>query len=176
MKTKTSMIAVTVFILWAGIAFAQMGGGHMGGGHMGGYPGSGHMGGGMGYGLAGAGGMVSGMMGNTMSYGYLDILNPLTNADEARAAIQAFIDSSNSGLQISEIWEYGTVYKAELSDSTGAMAFDLIADKFTGAVTPEMGLSMMLNASYGRASTRWGALAEISVSPQIRQSTSLQVS
>ena len=30
------------------------------------------------------------------------------------------------------------------------MAFDLIADKFTGAVMPEMGMSMMLNASYGK--------------------------
>jgi len=89
-------------------------------------------------------------MGNTMSHGYLDIVNPLTNSDEARVVIQAFIDSSNSVLQISELWEYETAYVAELSDTNGAKAFDLIADKFTGAVMPGMGLSMMMNASYGR--------------------------
>ncbi len=100
--------------------------------------------------MTGAGGIISGMMGNTISDGYLDVLNPLTTPDQARAAIQAFITSSSSNLQITELWEYGTVYKAELMDANGAMAFDLIADKFTGAVMPEMGLSMMLNASYGK--------------------------
>ncbi len=104
----------------------------------------------MGYGVAGAGGMIQGMMGNTLTEGYLDVLNPLTSADQARAAIQAFITASNSSLQISDLWEYGTVYKAELMDTTGAMAFDLVADKFTGVVMPEMGMSMMLNASYGK--------------------------
>ncbi len=113
-------------------------------------PGSGHMGGGMGYGMGGAGGMIQGMMGNTITDGYLDTLNPIDNPDEARTAMQAFIDASNSSLQIYDLWEYGTVYKAELMDTTGAMAFDLVADKFTGVVMPEMGMSMMLNASYGK--------------------------
>ena len=107
--------------------------------------------GGMGAGMAGAGGMVQGMMGNTLSYGYLDVLNPITSAIDARGAIQDFLDASNSTLEISELWEYGTVYKAELSDTKGAKAFDLMVDKFTGAVMPEMGMSMMLNASYGKA-------------------------
>ncbi len=167
MKTRLLMVVMIGSLLIVGSAFAQMGGGNMGpgGGHMGPGPGpmpgpgpgpgpnpgpGGHMGGGMGYGMNGAGGMMQGMMGNTISDGFLDVLNPLTSAEEARAAIQAFITSSNSGLQISELWEYGTVYKAELSDTTGARAFDLVADKFTGVVMPEMGMSMMLNASYGR--------------------------
>jgi hypothetical protein len=147
MKTRTLVIAVTVLILATGSAFAQMGGpmpGPMPG------PGPGHMGGGMGYGMNGAGSMISQMMSNTISEGYLDGLNPIDTPNEARAAVQAFIDASNSSLQISELWEYGTVYKAKLMDTKGAMAFDLIADKFTGAVMPEMGMSMMLNASYGK--------------------------
>lgn len=145
MNTKTSIVGMMVVLLMASGAYAMMGGGNgMGSG-------GGHMGGGAGYGMTGAGGMMSGMMGNTMSYGYLDVLNPLTSAEEARTVIQAFIDSSNSGLQISELWKYGTVYKAELSDLNGAKAFDLIADKFTGSVMPEMGFSMMMNASYGRS-------------------------
>jgi len=94
--------------------------------------------------------MGSMMYGNTIYYGYLDKLNPIADPDEARTAVQAFINVSNSSLQISEIWEYATVYIAGLSDINGARAFDLMADKFTGAVMPEMGLSMMANASYGR--------------------------
>jgi hypothetical protein len=142
------IVLVTVFIAGNNVS-AMMGGGGgtgSGSGHMG--SGTGH---GMGYGTGGVGGMITGMMGNTISHGYLDIFDPLTSPDEARAVIQAFIDWANSGLQISELWEYGTVYKAELSDTNGAKAFDLIADKFTGAVGPEMGLSMMTNASYGRS-------------------------
>ena len=152
MKARLLCFWVLFLVLAAGSALAQMGGGGMGpgGGNMR-SPGmgGGHMGG-KGSGLAGAGGMVQGMMGNTLSYGHLDVLNPIETPDEARAAVQAFLNSSNSNLQISGLWEYGTVYKAELSDTNGAMAFDLIADKFTGAVMPEMGMSMMLNASYGK--------------------------
>lgn len=149
-KMKRLMLSFLAVLLAAGAAFAQMGGGHMGNGHMGGGMSSGQMSGGSGYGMHGAGGMSS-MMGNTMSHGYLDVLDPLSTSNDARTAIQAFIDSANSNLQISELWEYGMVYKVELSDANGEMAFDLSADKFTGAVTPEMGLSMMMNASYGRA-------------------------
>jgi hypothetical protein len=139
-------IAVVVLVFAISSAFAQMGGGMGGGGgHMGGYHG-----GGMGYGMHGSGGMVSGMWGNTISHGYLDILDPITSPADARAVIEAFIGASNSSLQISELWEYETVYKAELSDANGNKAFDLLADKFTGAVAPEMGLSMMRNASYGK--------------------------
>jgi hypothetical protein len=139
---KTLLIALVVLLFATGTAFAQMGGSHMGGGHMGG---------GMGYGMGGAGGMASGMMGNAMSHGYLDILNPLKDEVEATQVIQAFIGSSNSNLQISELWEYETAYVAELSDINGTKAFDLIADKSTGFVMPEMGFSMMMNASYGRS-------------------------
>ena len=157
MKTRTLMIAVMVLLLATGSAFAQMmgGSGHMGGGNGSG-AGLGHMGSGDGYGsgygsgMGGVGGMISGMMGNTMAYGYLDNLTPVTTEQEARTAIQGFIDLAYSDLAISELWEYGGVYKAELSGTNGAKAFDLIVDKLTGAVSPEMGMAMMLNATYGR--------------------------
>ncbi len=174
MKTKSLMTAVLVLMLAWGSAFAQMGGGGMGpgGGHMGPGPmpgpgpgpnpgpnpgpmpgpgpGMGHTGGGMGYGMMGAGGMMSGMMPNTLEFGYLDVLDQITSSAEAIVAIKDFLSASNTSLKIAELWEYGTVYKAELIDTTGARAFDLVADKLTGAVAPEMGMSMMLNASYGK--------------------------
>jgi hypothetical protein len=140
----TIVVVISVFVI--NTVFAQMGGGMgAGGDHMGGYHG-----GGMGYGMHGSGGMVSGMWRNTISHGYRKILDPITSAANARTVIEAFIDASNSNLQISELWEYETVYKAELSDANGNKAFDLLAEKFTGAVSPEMGLSMMRNASYGK--------------------------
>lgn len=165
MKTRTWVVAAMALMLATGSASAQMGGwGHWGGGHGWGVgsgyagpgtnagpnpaPGYGY-GGGYGYGMQGVGGMISGMMGNTYAYGYLDTFTPVTTPQEARTAVQAFLNTANSDLQISEIWEYGSVYKAELSDTNGARAFDILVDKFTGAVSPEMGMSMMLNASYG---------------------------
>jgi hypothetical protein len=185
MKSRLLMVVMIGSLFIIGSAFAQMGGGNMGpgGGHMmpgpGPMPGprpgpgpgpnpgpGGHMGGGMGSGMMGAGSMVSNMMSNTISDGFLDVLSPLTSADQARLAIEAFITSSNSSLQISELWEYGTVYKAELSDTTGAMAFDLVADKFTGVVMPEMGMSMMLNASYGKGMYKTSAFGrKLTVTP-----------
>ena len=177
MKTRTLMIAVIVLLLATGSAHAQMMGGSgqmMGGGSGGGYMGPGlHLGpnptpgSGYGHGMAGVGGLISGMMGNTMAYGYLDVFNPITSQEEARATIQGFIDLAGSDLSISELWEYGSVYKAELSDTKGVKAFDLIVDKFTGAVSPEMGMSMMLNASYGRGLYRMRSFGtRLTLTPQ----------
>ncbi len=168
MNKKILAIVTAVFVLAAGSALAQMGGGHMGGGivgsHMGG---SNFFGGSTGYGMHGAGGIVSGMMGNTMAYGYLDTFTPVTTEQEARTAIQGFIDLVYSDLAISELWEYGSVYKAELSDTNGAKAFDLIVDKLTGAVSPEMGMSMMLNATYGRGLYRMTSFGtSLTLTPQ----------
>ncbi|MGB7932359.1 MAG: hypothetical protein WCH04_09050 [Gammaproteobacteria bacterium] len=158
---KKLIFAVFVGLLTVSTSFAQMGGG-MGGDQQsgggcwgtGGVPGGGHKGGNMrcgkGYGLNGAGVMVSGMMGNLISRGHLITLNSIVTVDQANTAFQAFITSASSTLSVGEIWEYDTAYKAELVDTNGARAFDLLADKFTGVVTPAMGFSMMMNASYGK--------------------------
>ncbi len=167
MNKKILAIVTAVFVLAAGSALAQMGGGHMGGGIVGSHMGGSNFGGSTGYGMHGAGGIVSGMMGNTMAYGYLDTFTPVTTEQEARTAIQGFIDLVYSDLAISELWEYGSVYKAELSDTNGAKAFDLIVDKLTGAVSPEMGMSMMLNATYGRGLYRMTSFGtSLTLTPQ----------
>lgn len=172
MKVKSAVVMVLLMSAIAGNSFAMMGGGsgtgngHMGGGTTGtGTTGGGHMGGGTtgtgaivtssqcrgtGTGMVGAGGMKTGMFGLTMQGGYLDVLTPIATPQDAIAAFQDFVSAANSSLQISEVWEYQTVYKAELSDTTGHKAFDLVADKVTGAVTPEMGFSMMMNATWGK--------------------------
>ena len=152
MSKRTLMIAVMVFLLSGGSALAQMGGGHMGmGGGPYGAPGTGlgtaHMGSGAGYGYGMASG--TGMPGPGAGHGYLVTLRPIASAAAAEAAFQTFIATASGALQISELWEYGAVYKAEIAYANGAKAFDLIADKFTGVVTQEMGMSMMANGSYG---------------------------
>jgi len=120
-----------------------MGGG--GTGHMGGYTG------GSGYGMHGAGDMSAGMRQATISHLYLDTLHPVATKAKAYSAILDFLSPLGGNLQVSEIWEYETAFLAEISDTTGQRAFDLLVDKFTGAVSPQMGLSMMMNASYGRS-------------------------
>ena len=161
MKARMLIITVVIFLLATDSGLAQMGGwSQMGGWNQPGVgtgwgstgtvsnPATGY---GYGYGMSGVGGMIPGMMGNTITYGYLTTLSPIETPQEARTTVQGFIDLAYSNLTISELWEYGTVYKAELSDTSGAKAFDLIVDKFTGTVSPEMGMSMMLNASYGNS-------------------------
>jgi hypothetical protein len=150
MKNRFAILTLLVSLFVSGSAFAMMdqNGGGMGTGGMG----SGGMGngGGMGSGMGSAGGMKSGMFAMTMHNASLDVLTPIATPQEAITAIQGFIDSAKSGLQISAVWEYQTVFKAELSDATGQRAFDVIAEKLTGAVLPEMGVAMMMNASYGK--------------------------
>jgi hypothetical protein len=167
---KELIIAVFVGLLTVGTSFAQMGGGMGSGGQQsggggqqsgggclgtGGAPGGGHKGGNMscgkGYGMNGAGRtMVSGMMGNLISREQLTTLNSIASVDQANTAFQAFISSTGSSLSVGGIWEYNNAYKAELVDTNGARAFDLLADKITGVVTPDMGFSMMMNASYSK--------------------------
>ncbi|HWI40515.1 MAG TPA: hypothetical protein VNX25_03405 [Verrucomicrobiae bacterium] len=105
---------------------------------------------GPGYGTAGAGSFRTGMLGLTMKQGYLDVLSPVATADAAVAAVESFIAAAGSTLRMSELWEYRSVYKAELTDAGGQRAFDLVVDKLTGSVLPEMGMSMMMNASWGK--------------------------
>lgn len=140
----TGILAMMVFA--AGTSYAMMGGG------MGQLWGGSHMGG-LGYGMGRAGGVgtMSGMMDATLNEGYLEILNPVDTQEEALEAVQRFLYTTPANLRVSELWEYETVYKAELADIYGEKAFDLLVDKFTGAVLPEMGFSMMMNARWGKA-------------------------
>ena len=178
MKTKTVVIGILLAVVVAGTAVAQMGRGHMGAGAgfvggpgtgpgtgpgIGTGPGTGYGAGGTGYGYGAAGG--GGMMGNRFAGGYLGTLHPLADAAAAEAAFQAFIGTANGTFQVSELWEYATVYKAELSFPTGAKAFDLIADKFTGAVTQEMGMGLMLTGGYGYGLSTAAAARALTITP-----------
>lgn len=112
----------------------------------------GMMGPGMGYG--------HGMMGqNMMGYfscpmnGYQPTAkqNASLTPDEVRSLAQAYIKNTGyQGLEIDEIYEFATHFEVEVEEEdTGIHAIELLIDKNTGIIRPEMGPNMMWNTRYG---------------------------
>lgn len=71
--------------------------------------------------------------------------------DQATRAIQDYLAArGNSDLQPTEVMEFERNFYAEVEErSTGVHAFELIVNKYSGAVYPEMGPNMMWNTKYG---------------------------
>ncbi len=113
-------------------------GGMMGGGNW--QPGNGLMGygdwNGCGSGYAGSGDAIN--------------ATPIS-IDKAKDAVQKYLDSTgNPDLKISEIIEFDNNFYAGIKEqSTGMHAFELLVNKYTGVVFPEMGPNMMWNTKYG---------------------------
>lgn len=122
-------------------------GGMMGGSGMMGNGGPGTMGSGM-MGNAGPGTMGSGgMMGDAGSYGAN--ATPLT-IEKAKEAVEQYLASTgNTDLKLTEVMEFDNHFYAEVEEkSTGVHAFELLVNRHTGAITPEMGPNMMWNTKY----------------------------
>lgn len=147
----------TPFGQWGGFGWSpggMMGGGMMGGMGSGGMMGpGGMMGSGM-MGMMGPGGMMGGMMGG---WGYPGTGTPLT-LDQAVERAQQYVaaygnpdPSTGSGqvLRLTEVMEFTNNFYAEVGEeSTGIHAFELLINRYTGAVYPEMGPNMMWNTKY----------------------------
>jgi len=75
---------------------------------------------------------------------------PIT-IDEAKTAVQTYLEGTgNTDLEIAEVLQFEKNFYAGIKEkSTGNYAFELIVNKYTGAVGPEMGPNMMWNAKYG---------------------------
>ncbi len=110
--------------------------------------GGGMMGGGAGTGSYG-GMMGGGMMGN-WDYIPPGSGKPLTLSeatDQAGKYLQAW---GNDSLMLSEIMEFSNHFYVEVSEKgTDRKAFELLLNKYTGAVSPEPGPNMMWNLKYG---------------------------
>jgi len=87
-----------------------------------------------------------GMMGG---YGYAPNATPVT-LDQAVTRAQQYVAAyNNSDLQLDEVEEYAwNFYVVVKEKNTGTGAFQLIVDKSSGAVYPEMGPNMMWNTKY----------------------------
>jgi hypothetical protein len=117
---------------------------------MGGWAGPGGMMGYPGYGQAYTGTVPFGygMMGNWGA--------PPANAqpitlDQATQSVDQYLAAANNpDLQVAEVMEFTGNFYAEVHEkSTGTGAFELLVDRYTGAVYPEPGPNMMWNLKYG---------------------------
>jgi hypothetical protein len=178
MNTKTILVvAAIIVVLGAGYAVAGSGGfwnGMMGsygtvkgmmsnGGMMGGYgTGNGMMGNGSMMGRAN--GFASGSQCGSGTPDYGANATPIT-IDEAKTAVEKYLaGTGNTDLELAEVIQFDNHFYAGVKEkSTGNYAFELIVNKYTGAVGPEMGPNMMWNAKYGHMSI---AETEIKVTEQ----------
>ncbi len=101
-----------------------------------------------GYRGRGQGGMMGGMMGG-YGYGYGPNA-PAISVDQAVKNAQLYVASyNNPDLQLVEVEEYtGNFYGVVREKSTGIYAFQILINKYNGAVSPEMGPNMMWNTKY----------------------------
>ena len=164
MNTKTILVvAAIVVVLGAGYAVAGSDGfwnGMMGsygtvkgmmsnGGMMGGYgTGNGMMGNGSM--MARANGFAPGSHCSAATPYYGANTTPIT-IDEAKTAVEKYLaGTGNTDLELAEVIQFSNHFYAGVKEkSTGNYAFELIVNKYTGAVGPEMGPNMMWNAKYG---------------------------
>lgn len=70
--------------------------------------------------------------------------------EDAQVAVERYIQDWNTDLEIAELMEFEANYYAIVREhDTGIGAMELLVDKITGAVGPEMGPNMMWNTRYG---------------------------
>ncbi|WP_003539923.1 hypothetical protein [Desulfotomaculum nigrificans] len=132
-------------------------------------PGYGSMGQGMpmmGFGMVGPG-MGSGMMGMTIGGGVT--LKEPVNQDKAKELVQNYLANTGlKGLSLAEIMEFDSHFYVELKeDQTGKYAEELIVDKKTGTVSPEIGPNMMWNTKYGHMGMMMGFPADTPDKPVV---------
>jgi hypothetical protein len=101
--------------------------------------------------------MGGGMMGG-YGYGYAPNAKAIT-LDQAVTNAQQYVAAyNNADLKLAEVEEYAwNFYGVVKEKSTGTNAFQILVDKYSGAVYPEMGPNMMWNTKYSPMT--WTALA-----------------
>ena len=101
------------------------------------------------------------MMGGAQGWGYVEdcpmvendapLSEGMISIEDAQAAVEAYIGRLGyDQLDVAEVMEFEHNYYAIVSEhDTGIGAMELLVDKTTGAVGPEMGPNMMWNTRYG---------------------------
>jgi hypothetical protein len=90
-------------------------------------------------------------LGYTTPSAYSAAFTSQLNISAALSVAEQYVASTgNSNLAVSQIEEYTlNFYVLVKEQDTGIGAFELLIDKYTGAVYPEAGLNMMWNTKYG---------------------------
>ena len=134
----------------------------------GGMMGSGMMGGSGG--MMGSGMMGAGMMGNMMQMMGGNMLisggvpfnsnGSLITLEQARDIAKRYLTARNNpDLELGDLeeWEFN-LYVEYREKSTGIKAFQIVIDKYSGIISPEMGPTMMWNTKYGMMAFQTGAM------------------
>lgn len=93
--------------------------------------------------------------GNPEGYGGESLSSDALTIEEAHEAIERYIDALGyPDLEIAEVMEFERNFYAIVEEAdAGIGAMELLVEKWTGAVSPEMGPNMMWNARYGMQAT-----------------------
>ncbi|MBI2831034.1 MAG: hypothetical protein HYX79_02120 [Chloroflexi bacterium] len=136
------------------------GGGMMGGGGYGGYGGGMMGGGGMGGGMMGGGGYGGGPS------NYNPAAKPLT-MDQAADNVRRYLGNYGGNLVLAEVMDFAWNLYAEVEEKdTGIHAMELLINKSTGQVYPEMGPNVMWNTKYGMMGSQNQPTAKMPVSSE----------
>ncbi|MFB3889861.1 MAG: hypothetical protein ACE14S_10255 [Candidatus Bathyarchaeia archaeon] len=102
------------------------------------------------YGGMGCGGMRGRYGYTTPPYAVPTTATPI-NITTAVTTARNFVASlNNANLAVTHVEEYTLNFYVQVKEvSTGTGAFELLIDKYTGAIGPEMGPNMMWNTKYG---------------------------
>ncbi len=142
-------------VRWMSTGFGDRGGSYGRDGMLGG---AGMMGGGGMMGGRGMGG--AGMMGG--GFGWQDGNGrSVEDLSDARGRAESFAESLGSGLRVGEVMRFTNNYYAELEESDGTKATEVLVDPRTGAVRPEFGPAMMWNTQFGMMAARPGSGPEL---------------
>jgi hypothetical protein len=111
----------------------------------------------MGPGMMGRGGMMGGGWGNY--YNSNPNAQQLT-IDQVADNVRQYLSGFSQKLVLTEVMEFSWNYYAEVEEEdTGVHAMELLIDKYTGRVSPEMGPNVMWNTKYspmgGMMGTFW---------------------
>jgi hypothetical protein len=122
---RVGVVSLLIALIVAGALFAQ---GMMGGNYYGG----------------------SGMMGN-WDYIPPGDAKPLSIEQAKDQAQKYLLSLGYDSLKVSEVMEFSNHFYVEIAEKEGKnKAFELLLNKYTGAVSPEPGPNMMWNQKYGR--------------------------
>ncbi len=105
---------------------------------------------------SGPGWMGPGMMGGYRGRAYSSSGTPLT-LDQATKAANLYLSAyGNPDLLLTEVMEFKENFYAEVEEeSSGIHAFEILIDRYTGAIYPEPGPNMMWNTKYSHMGG-WG--------------------
>ena len=110
------------------------------------------LGGWMGSGMMGPGGMMDG-------WGRYNPDAEQITIDDAAQVVERYLrDYSNQSLAVEEVMDFAWNYYAEVEEEDGGIhAMELLIDKYSGRVYPEMGPNMMWNTKYGMMRSYYGS-------------------